>query len=94
MSKSEEQDREEQDRGVQYQVRRLTDRWVHPLGTEVVSTHGTRDAALSAYDREPQAADDGTGRSTMGSFVPSVVVRIHADGREEAVARRTGDGRW
>lgn len=87
MSKSEEQ-------GSVYQLRRLTDRWVQPLGGEVISSHDTREAALHAYDREPQTADDGSGRSTSGSFVPNVVVRVNPDGREEAVARRTGDGRW
>lgn len=92
MSKSEESKSQEQ--GSVYQLRRLTDRWIQPLGGEVISTHDTRDAALQAYDREPQSANDGTGRSTKGSFVPNVVVRIDPDGTEEAVARRTGNGRW
>lgn len=83
-----------QPQGAVYQLRKLTDRWVQPLGGEVISTHDSERAALAAYDREPNAAVDGTGRSTAGSFVPNVVVRVDADGSESVAVRRTGGGRW
>jgi len=85
----------EQHDGVTYQLRRLTDRWVHPMGGEVISTHPSQGAALAAYDREPQSGGDGSGRSTFGSFVPSVVIRVDADGTESvAMMRRTGGAPW
>lgn len=80
--------------GTVYQLRRLTDRWVQPLGGEVISTHDSEQSALAAYDREPRLASDGTGRSSAGSFVPNVVVRVDADGTESVTVRRTGGGRW
>ena len=93
---------EEQD-GVVYEVRTLPDRWAEPMGHDVISVHTTADAALDAYESMPQRADDGTGRSTYGSFVPSVVVRVNGDGTESVTVRRpigapridpSGGGRW
>ena len=89
--------------GVVYEVRTLPDRWVEPMGHDVISVHRTADAALDAYESLPQRADDGTGRSTYGSFVPSVVVRVNGDGTESVTVRRpmaaprtnpSGGGRW
>jgi len=93
MSKTAEPKTTEQGNAV-YELRKLTDRWVQPLGEEVVSTHHSEEAALAAYDDQPKIAVDGTGRSGAGSFVPLVVVRVAADGRESVPVRRTGGGRW
>ena len=85
---------EQQQRGGVYQVRRLDDRWVQPMGGDVLSTHDSERAAFAAYDRESQIAADGTGRSTAGSFVPRIVIRVNTDGSESVAVRRTGGGRW
>ena len=80
--------------GTVYQVRKLTERWVRPMGDEVISTHDSEQSALAAYDRGPQAAGDGTGRSTAGAYLPMVVIRVDSDGSESVAVRRTGGGRW
>ena len=93
---------DEQD-GVRYEVRTLPDRWAEPMGHDVISVHSTADAALDAFQSLPQRAADGTGRSTYGSFVPSIVIRVNADGSESVTTRRplaaprtdpSGGGRW
>jgi hypothetical protein len=97
------ENRTEQHTGVVYQVRTLPNRWVEPMGSEVISTHDSAQAALAAYEAQRQTADDGTGRSTYGSFVPSIVVRVDGDGGESVTVRRplaaprtesSGGGRW
>ena len=77
--------------GVTYELRRLTDRWLQPMGGEVISTHPSQGAALAAYDREPQSGDGG-GRSSNGSFVPNIVVRVDADGTETVAMMRPDVG--
>lgn len=72
----------EQQDGVRYELRSLTDRWMQPMGSVVLSTHGTADDALAAQQREPQQSTTGGGRSTRGTFVPNIVVRIDIDGSE------------
>ena len=74
--------RSEQQDGVRYELRSLTDRWMQPMGSLVLSTHGTADAALAAQQREPQQSTTGGGRSTRGTFVPNIVVRVDIDGSE------------
>jgi len=69
-------------KGVVYEVRALTDRWVAPMKGDVLSTHTSAHAAMDAFGREPKGASDGTGRTTRGNFVPKAVVRVDADGRE------------
>ena len=80
----------EQPRTTVYELRKLTDRWLQPLGDEVISTHDSERAALEAYDRQPRKGSDGSGRSSSGSFVPTVVVRVDPDGTESVAIRRTG----
>ena len=75
-------DRSGQQDGVRYELRSLSDRWEQPMGSLVLSTHGTEDAALAAQRREPQQSTTGGGRSTRGSFVPNIVVRVDLDGSE------------
>lgn len=75
-------DRSEQQDGVRYELRSLTDRWIQPMGSLVLSTHPTADAALAAQQREPQESTTGGGRSTLGTFVPNIVVRVDVDGSE------------
>ena len=77
---------------VVFELRRLNNRWTQPMGGEVISTHPSQGAALAAYDREPQAATDGGGRSSMGSFVPNVVIRVEPDGTESVAMIRPGVG--
>lgn len=93
---------DEQD-GVVYEVRTLPDRWTEPMGKDVLSVHSTAQAALDAYQALPQTADDGTGRSTYGSFVPSIVIRVNANSSESVTVPRpidaprtdaSGHGRW
>lgn len=74
--------------GVVYELRTLTNRWVEPMGREVLSTHSSAQAANDAYEREAQAAKDGTGRSTYGSYVPNIVVRVNGDGTESVAVPR------
>lgn len=72
----------EQPDGVRYELRSLTDRWMQPMGSVVLSTHRTAEDALAAQKREPQQSTTGGGRSTRGSFVPNIVVRVDVDGSE------------
>lgn len=82
---------ETQHTGVVFELRRLTDRWLQPLGSEVISTHPSQGAALAAYDREAQGEGAG-GRSTAGAFVPNIVVRVDPDGTESVAMMRLGPG--
>ena len=65
-----------------YEVRSLPNRWTEPQAGPVISTHSSARAAQDAFEREPQSAADGTGRSTYGSYVAKAIVRVDADGRE------------
>lgn len=84
MNKTENRDQQ----GVVYELRTLTDRWVEPMGREVLSTHSSAQAANDAYERQSQAAKDGTGRTTWGSYVPNIVVRVNGDGTESVAVPR------
>lgn len=96
------QNRSEQQDGVAYELRTLEDRWTQPMGSDVLSSHSSAQGALDAQAHEPQEADDGTGRSTLGSYVPNVIVRINGDGSESVIVPRpldvgtdrSGGGRW
>lgn len=81
-------DRSEQHDGIRYELRSLTDRWMQPMGSIVLSTHGTEEAALAAQRREPQQSTTGGGRSTRGTFVPNIVVRVDIDGSESPTVPR------
>ena len=74
-------------RGVVYELRALPDRWVEPMGRDVLSSHDSAHAAQAAYERLQQA-DDGTGRTTWGSYVPNIVVRVNGDGTESVAVPR------
>jgi len=78
----ESNDRPGQQGDARYELRSLTDRWVQPMGSAVLSTHASADAAFAAQKREPQQSTTGGGRSTRGTFVPSIIVRVDGDGRE------------
>lgn len=78
-------ERSEQQDGVRYELRSLTDRWTQPMGSLVLSTHRTADAALAAQQREPQQSTTGGGRSTRGTFVPNIVVRVDIGGSESPI---------
>jgi len=71
--------------GAVYEVRALTNRWVEPLAGTVVSTHSSPEAAMDAFQKESQFADDGTGRTTWGNYVAKAVVRVDAQGGESVV---------
>jgi hypothetical protein len=71
----------EQD-GFVYEVRALTNRWTDPQAGPVISSHRSARAAQNAFDREPQFAEDGTGRTTYGNYVAKAVVRVDDQGRE------------
>ena len=81
-------ERSELQDGVRYELRSLSDRWEQPMGSLVLSTHGTEDAALAAQQREPQQSTTGGGRSTRGTFVPNIVVRVDIDGSESPMVPR------
>lgn len=68
-----------------YEVRALTNRWLEPLGSQVISSHGSAEAALAALDDQPPIAGDGTRRTTHGEYVAKVAVRVNADGTESSV---------
>ena len=96
------QNRSAQQDGIAYELRTLKDRWVQPMGSDVLSAHSSAQGALDAQKHEPQVADDGTGHSTYGSYVPNVIVRINGDGSESVTVPRpldvgtdrSGGGRW
>jgi hypothetical protein len=69
-------------KGVTYEVRALTDRWVAPTKGDVISSHTSARAAMNAFAREPEGATDGTGRTSHGNFVAKAVVRVDAQGKE------------
>lgn len=71
--------------GVVYELRSLTDRWVAPMAGTVISSHASAEAAMAAFKREPQAAEDGTGRTTHGNYKAKAVVRVDASGGESVV---------
>jgi hypothetical protein len=73
------------ERGVVYEVRALTNRWVEPQAGPVISTHSSARAAWDAFKSEPQRATDGTGRTSQGNYVAKAVVRVDADGGESMV---------
>lgn len=83
MGKTEEPDKEP--KGVVYEVRALTNRWLEPKAGPVISSHSSASAAWDAYKREPKEATDGTGRTTKGNFVPKAVVRVDTDGTESMI---------
>lgn len=65
-----------------YEVRALTNRWTEPQAGTVISRHSSAQAAQAAFEREPQSAADGTGRSTYGNYVAKAVVRVDDQGCE------------
>jgi hypothetical protein len=71
--------------GMVYEVRALTNRWLSPMGSEVISSHTSAKAAMDAFAREPQEAKDGSGRTTHGSYVAKVVVCVDAQGKESVL---------
>ncbi len=75
----------ENNKSVVYEVRALTNRWVHPSAGPVISSHATPKAAWDAFNRGPREATDGTGRSTYGDFVAKAVVRVGTDGSESMI---------
>ncbi len=72
-------------KSVVYEVRALTNRWIHPSAGPVISSHSTPKAAWDAFNKGPKEATDGTGRSTYGNFVAKAVVRVGADGSESMI---------
>jgi len=71
--------------GVVYEVRNLTDRWVTPMAGTVVSSHASAEAAMASFKGQPQAATDGTGRTTHGNYQAQAVIRVDASGGESVV---------
>jgi len=78
--------------GVVYEVRALSNRWLEPMKGEVLSRHSSAKAAMAAFEREAQAATDGTGRTSRGNFVAKAVVRVDAQANESVVLPPPIDG--
>lgn len=78
--------------GVVYEVRALSNRWLEPMKGEVLSRHSSAKAAMDALAREPQAAADGTGRTSHGNYVAKAVVRLDAQANESVVLPPPIDG--
>jgi hypothetical protein len=72
-------------KGVVYELRALTNRWIEPSAGPVISTHSTARAAWAAFENAPKDASDGTGRTTYGNFVAKAVVRVDPDGSESMI---------
>ncbi len=72
-------------RGVVYEVRALTNRWLEPKAGPVISSHSSAGAAWEAFKREPQEGSDGSGRTTKGNYVAKAVVRVDEEGNESMV---------
>jgi hypothetical protein len=83
-----ENDSTQQRKGVVFELRTLPNRWVEPMGREVLSSHNSAHAAQAAYERRDRSADNGTGRSTSGNYVPNIVVRVNGDGTESVAVPR------
>ncbi|MEA2500693.1 MAG: hypothetical protein QOD01_804 [Actinomycetota bacterium] len=77
--------RAEPERGVVYEVRALTNRWLEPQVGPVISSHSSAQAAWEAFKKEPQAGADGSGRTSGGNYVAKAVVRVDAQGGESMV---------
>ena len=75
----------ESERGVVYEVRALTNRWVEPQKGPVISSHASAKAAWAAFNNEPQRASDGSGRTSTGDYVAKAVVRVDSKGGESMV---------
>jgi hypothetical protein len=82
----------EQQQGVVYEVRALTNRWVEPKAGPVISSHTSARAAWDAFKAQPKEASDGTGRTSQGNFVPKAVVRVDTDGTESMVVAPPAGG--
>jgi len=76
---------EKPSRGVVYEVRALTNRWLEPKAGPVISSHSSAGAAWEAFKREPQEASDGSGRTAQGNYVAKAVVRVDEEGNESMV---------
>lgn len=72
-------------KGVVYELRALSNRWVEPTTGSVISSHGTAKAAWAAFEGQPREASDGTGQTTWGNFVAKAVIRVGTDGTETMV---------
>lgn len=81
MDTAEERSAQQQE-GLVYEVREVTDRWAEPTSGTVISRHSSAQEALDALHDEPQYSSDGTGRSAQGNYVSKVCVRIDAEGNE------------
>ena len=75
----------ESERGVVYEVRALTNRWVEPQAGPVISTHASARAAWDDFQKEPQSGSDGSGRTSTGNYVAKAVVRVDSQGGESMV---------
>lgn len=73
------------ERGVVYEVRALTNRWVEPQKGPVISSHASAKAAWAAFENEPQSGTDGSGRTSTGNYVAKAVVRVDSEGGESMV---------
>lgn len=73
------------ERGVVYEVRALTNRWVEPQKGPVISSHSSAKAAWAAFEMEPQSGSDGSGRTSTGNYVAKAVVRVDTQGGESMV---------
>ena len=69
-------------RGVVYELRALTNRWLDPMAGTVISSHNSAKEAIEAFNRQPRSASDGSGQSSHGNYVAKTVIRVDPDGTE------------